>query len=363
MQKKYSGKFAGHSAKSDATPSDSAGTPRKKKRWQIALLCVLLVVLILMITLIGFIIHSLNRINRVDPNESRISQEEWDRLNATDDADENDGSLPTIDPSSVTFPTRNLEHSVGQEDHITNILLIGQDRRPGEGRARSDSMILVSFNQKTDKITMISFLRDNYVQMPGDYYDNRLNVAYALGGMEMLDETLELNFGVQIDANVEVDFEGFQEVIDILGGVDINLTSDEAWYLNNRGGWDLSSGLTHLDGEQALEYSRIRKLDSDFGRTSRQRNVLTTLLESFRNINLTQALALVDKIFPCITTDMTNSEIIGYVTQLLPMLSDAEVNTMHVPEEGDYEGASIQGMSVLVPDYETCREKIAAALK
>lgn len=363
MQKKYRGKFSGQSAKPDASPSDSAGTPQKKKRWQIVLLCVLLAVLILVLAVIGFVIHSLSRINRVDPNESRISQEEWDRLNATGNTEDVDGSLPTIDPSSVTFPTRNLEHTVGSEDHITNILLIGQDRRPGEGRSRSDTMILVSFNQKTDNITMISFLRDNYVQMPGDYYDNRLNVAYALGGMEMLDETLELNFGVQIDANVEVDFEGFEEVIDILGGVDVNLTSDETWYLYNRCGWDLPTGPNHLDGEQALEYARIRKVDSDFGRTSRQRTILTTLLDSVRDISLAQALTLADKIIPYITTDMSNAEIISYVTQLLPMLSDAQVKTMTVPEEGEYEGVSIDGMSVLVPDFETCREKIAAALK
>ncbi len=89
-------------------------------------------------------------------------------------------------------------------------------------------MILVSFNKNQTKITLASFLRDNYVQLPDGYGGDRLNAAYAIGGMEMLDETLEMNFGVNIDANLEVDFSGFSSIIDILGGVEIDLTQAEA---------------------------------------------------------------------------------------------------------------------------------------
>lgn len=84
---------------------------------------------------------------------------------------------------------------------------------------------------------MASFLRDNYVQLPDDYLPNRLNAAYAIGGMEMLDETLEINFGVSVDANLEVDFSSFSSIIDILGGVDIELTEAEASNMNGENGW------------------------------------------------------------------------------------------------------------------------------
>ena len=288
--------------------------------------------------------------------------EEYDQLLGTDELDP-DAAYPTVDENSITFSTTPDGQVIGKEDHIVNILLIGQDRREGEGRSRSDSMILVSFNKKTNKITMASFLRDNYVQLPDDYLPNRLNAAYAIGGMEMLDETLEINFGVSVDANLEVDFSSFSSIIDILGGVDIELTEAEASHMNGENGWGLTGGMNHLDGEQALTYSRIRKLDSDFGRTNRQRNVLTSLFQAFKNIDLTQALGLINEIFPLLTTDMSNAEMIGYVTDLLPMLAKAELTSVHIPGDEDYYNATIRGMMVLVPDLDACREVLAEALQ
>ncbi|MFQ9799037.1 MAG: LCP family protein [Clostridia bacterium] len=100
---------------------------------------------------------------------------------------------------------------------MVNILLIGQDRREGEGRQRSDSMILATINKKSQSIYLTSFMRDMYVPIPG-YSDNRINAAYAFGGMDLLDDTIETNFGIHIDGNVEVDFSGFKTLIDMMGG-------------------------------------------------------------------------------------------------------------------------------------------------
>lgn len=359
---KYNGKFASNDKEKNEKPTNDPEAKPRKKKWQWVLLSVLLVVLALLIAAIVFVWTKLNQIERVDPKETYMSQEEWDAYAASEQTELPDaGTYPALDPDAVEWGS-NPNNPIGQDDtNIVNILLIGQDRRSGEGRARSDSMILVSFNKTDKKITLVSFLRDNYVQIPG-YQDNRLNTAYAIGGMELLDETLSVNFGVSIDANVEVDFSGFTSIIDLLGGVDIELTSAEANHLNNLEGWSLRSGENHLTGEQALSYSRIRYLDSDFGRTNRQRNVLTSLLESFKDISLTKALKLVDEIFPLLTTDMTNKEIISNVTTLLPILSKAEINTMHIPGEDDYYSASIRGMAVIVPDYDACRELLSEAL-
>lgn len=92
-------------------------------------------------------------------------------------------------------------------DGVVNVLLVGQDTRKAEERARSDSMILLSVNKNTNQLTMISLMRDLYVQIPG-YSDNKLNAAYAFGGFELLDETIATNFGIAVDYNVEAQLQG-----------------------------------------------------------------------------------------------------------------------------------------------------------
>lgn len=349
----------------ESSPNRRSRAPKKKTgrrvlRW--ILLSILILLLVMVVAVSILIVSKLNKINRVDPNETRISPEQAATIpDETDVASDDPNTLhPVVREDEITFPTiPDEEMLIGESENIVNILLIGQDRRPGETRARSDSMILVSFNKDINKVTLVSFLRDNYVQIPGGYRDSRLNVAYNYGGMKLLNETLEVNFGIYVDANIEVDFTGFTNVIDTLGGVDVYLTRAEANYM----GGGLTSGMNHLDGETALRYSRLRKLDSDFGRTNRQRTVLESLFNSFRNISLTDALDLADQLFPMLTTDMSNMDMIGYITELLPLLSSAEgLESIHIPGDGDYYNATIRGMMVLVPDLNACREELREVL-
>lgn len=339
---------------------------KKSGQWVRPVLIVLCVVLslVLVILILGTIYLSrwMGKINRTNQSDSyTLSQEEADALEkAQADQDGTDPNAPVLDDKDVIWDA-DPSQIVGKEDHIVNILLIGQDRRPGEGRARSDSMILCTFNKKAGTLTMTSFMRDMYVQIPG-YQSTRINAAYPLGGMELLDEVLQVNFGVHVDANVEVDFGSFQSIVDLLGGVDIDLSSEEAGYLNRHNDWSVSDGMNHLTGEQALAYSRIRYIDSDFNRTSRQRNVLSSLIAAYKNQSLDRMLSLLDEILPLITTDMTDAEITGYVTQLFPMLSGCKVNTMRIPVDDGYQSASIRGMSVLVPDLEVNRQALIDTL-
>lgn len=349
-------------------PSGKGGRFQKKskKRKGLAVLRWILIALLALlaaavIAIVIFVNAKLNQINRPDQSETWLTPEQ-----AASIPDETDLPMGSEEPGGavtepdITWPSEEDEMLLGEEDEIINILLIGQDRRPGEARARSDSMILISVNKDTDKISMVSFLRDNYVQIPGGYRDNRLNVAYSYGGMELLDEALAVNFGIYVDANIEVDFSGFQKIIDLLGGVNIYLTQAEAEYIN--GG--VTAGMNHLNGELALCYSRIRKLDSDFGRTNRQRNVLNSLMNSFQNISLSRALELVDTIFPMVTTDMTNSELISYVTEILPIFkASSEINSFSIPQEGEYYDATIRSMMVLVPDLSACRQRLIDELR
>ena len=316
-------------------------------------ICVILA-LILITLLFGYIYldRMLGLIERDPVDQETLSASERHEIeNQTDPIDDN-FTGPVIDPTDVTWSTEPLE--IMEEEYITNILLIGQDRRPGQGRQRSDAMILCSINTKTKTLTMTSFLRDLYVQIPG-YQDNRLNAPYALGGMELLKETLRLNFGVRVDGCVEVDFSQFEKIVDLMGGVDITLTSAEAAYLN-REGFNLKAGNNHMNGKAALAYSRIRYIGTDFGRTNRQRTVLSALVEQSRDISLSKMHSLLEGILSLIATDMSNRQIIDLSMEIFPMLKSLNLKTQHIPAEGTYQFASIRGMSVIVADMEANRK-------
>lgn len=334
------------------------------KRAFMVILCIVLgLVLTAMIAGTVYANYLLNLMNRADdqPQET-LSQEQIESL-LNEETVEPDASAPVLEGDDVDWGN-DQGTLIETSDNVVNILLIGQDARPGEIRARSDTMMLVTFNKAKKTITMTSFLRDLYVQIPG-YADNKLNVTYVLGGMELLNDTLEKNFGVQVDGNVEVSFDRFAEVIDLLGGVDMELREDEANYINsNSGRYELQAGMQHLDGEQALLYSRIRKLDpdGDFSRTNRQRKVINALIEKFRNTKLTTLMGLLDDLLPMITTDLKNSEILDLAKDLFPMLADCTIVSQRVPADGTYYLAMINQQSCIVADMDAARQLLADTL-
>ena len=334
----------------------SARPSGTKRSVLVVLIAFLAFVLVLAVTLAIFINVTLGKIARSDPDQAYPTQDEaaeYDLRQAIEDAEQRDVVYPELDESALQWTE--AANKLGKEQDLVNTLLIGQDRREGEERQRSDAMILVTFDKTRKTITMTSFLRDLYVQIP-DYGGNRLNAAYAFGGMRLLDETLEENFGVQVDANIEVDFSGFSSIIDTLGGVDIELTQAEAEYMG------LSAGLQHMDGETALTYSRIRYIDSDFGRTERQRNVLTSIHQSVKNITIGRVFSLIDTIFPLLTTDMTNTEMVAYAVDLFPMFSGSSLVSCRIPADGTYSYNTIRGMAIIAPDFEANREILKETL-
>ncbi len=338
---------------------------KKRTSWKRVLLTVLAVLLgLIFALLIGatIVINAvLNKIPRVDRVEATLSLAEIESIENETDPDLPEGTYETMDPEDIQMPSE--AEVIEQEDHIINILLIGQDKRGGTMRSRSDSMILCTVNLEKKTLLMTSFLRDLYVDLPDhngvSFQDNRLNTCYMYGGMEMLNNALELNFGVHVDHNIEVDFSGFSSIIDIMGGVGICLTPQEAGHL----GGGLKEGYNLLNGEQALSYSRIRALDSDFGRTNRQRTVMISLLEQVRYMNIDQLTALINTVFPLVTTDMTNAEIIAYAISCFPILKDLTVSTQYIPAQGTYNATFVRGMSVLIPDFEANRKILRDTLK
>lgn len=262
------------------------------------------------------------------------------------------------------FLTKLQNRSIGGiGSNLVNILLVGQDQREGEDTARSDSMILCTYNKETKKLVMTSFLRDLYVPIPG-HGRNRINAAYANGGLDLLEETLETNFGLHIDGGIEADFSQFSQIIDLLGGVEIELRQDEADFINAETGSSLSEGIQQLDGQQALLYSRIRNLDADgdFSRTDRQRKLLSALVAHFQNTGLLQMMDLVETLMPMISTDMSKVQVLTLALELLPNLSELEVSSQSVPAPGTYTDQTIDGMAVLEADPDAIREMLQQTL-
>lgn len=321
------------------------------KRVALIILCIFLALVLAALILVAVGQYYLGLINR-DVDDSTMSNEEYEQW-LQDQTEVATGTAPEIDPEDVTWQDQYIE----QGKHIINILLIGQDRREGEGRQRSDSMILCTINTKTKTLTMTSFMRDLYVQIPG-YSPNKMNACYQIGGMDLLDACLETNFGVTVDGNVEVDFSGFMDVVDMMGGVEIELNQSEANYLNRRGNWDvddstagtwnLQAGVNHLTGEQALAYSRIRYVgNGDFERTERQRKVLSAMVEQSRDLSIPQLNGLLQAALPLLTTDLSNQEIIGYAAKVFTILPDLKIDTQRVPADGTWEYAVINNLDVV----------------
>jgi len=335
---------------------------RSGKRIALIILCTILAAILTAMVGVTVMAHSLmNKMNRVDGSDTTISIQEMEAYLEAEKEQET-GESPAIRDEDVDWGQM-LGSLLGDSDDVINILLIGQDRRPGETRARSDSMILCTIDRNEKAIVLTSFMRDLYVQIPG-YGNNRLNASYAWGGMELLNKTLEENFGIYIDGNVEVDFEQFTEIVDLLGGVPMELRADEAQYINIDTQSSLTEGLQQLSGKQALSYSRIRNLDADadFSRTNRQRKVLDALFRQVKDAGLVRLLTLLDEVLPMVTTDMGNGEILGYATKVFPMLSGASISSQRVPADGAYKGAMIDGMSVLVADMDKTRQMLQETL-
>lgn len=258
--------------------------------------------------------------------------------------------------------------SLPNNENVYNILLLGNDTRGSGVGERTDAMVLVSINKDNKEITMTSFLRDIYVYIPGCGY-NRLNAANVFGGPSLTLDTIEQNFGVAIDSYAEVNFFAFIDIIDILGGVDVELSNAEIsemnekmqevnWYTyysdaylyeNNIYG---GAGSYHLNGAQTLAYCRVRYADSDFGRTERQRIVLEQIWEKAKQMSITDATSILSQVLPQVTTNLSQADCLSLISSAPQMLS-YETSALHIPADNTYSLAMINGMSVLSIDMES----------
>lgn len=326
----------------------------KKSVWIKALAVVLLAALLLGAIGVSFVYSKLNKIQRAQAGTNQLTDDALAGLLAEDPTASYIDD-PEPESTDVTIP-KETTPGYGKMGKVINVLLIGQDAREGEESKNADTVILITINKETKKITMTSFLRDSYVSLNGikdiegkpRYGATKLTLVYAvghryggdLGAMYLMDRVIEKNFGPVVDHNIEVSMDAFDTCINALGGVTVTLDEDEAKYMNNYfKDYDDRSyavGENLVDGWAAEVYVRIRHAnygDNDFNRTDRQRAVVAQVLEKVKNKSLLEINKLVDTLLPLVLTDMTNADMTNYILEILPLLPEMTLESIQCPNE------------------------------
>lgn len=314
-------------------------------------------------------------LNRVHYDPGHNTSNNKTSTNNVQNSTVSDSSLPKVNTYDGTLMN---------DPMILNIMLFGADTRADSDSGNSDTIILLSVDTRHKKLKLLSFMRDTYVEIPG-YENNKLNAAYSIGGASLSVHTVQANYGIQIDRYAVVDFSSFRNIIDKLGGIDVELTADEIEYinwqywinsqdeykntvgseqreyvrenlkyywLNNVGESEKQLKLSeytfhensdgeqvttvHLNGRQALWHSRNRGEDGicsgdDYTRTERQRNVLSVIINKMKSADITTILSIILDIGPMITTNLKTSEIISLANNITKYLN-YQIESKSAPE-------------------------------
>ena len=240
-----------------------------------------------------------------------------------------------------------LMHSAG----VTNILLMGIDTKEVAAQTRSDSMILLSIDTVHRRLTLTSFMRDMYVQVPG-HGGTKLTHACAYAGPQLTVDTIELNFGIRIDGYVKIGYKIFVDLVNGIGGITVPEIDDTESRALAKEGVDIAPGVNvHLNGHQALNYCRIRKGQSDFQRTERQREALSLIIKKAMKTSPFTLLKLARSIASQVESSIEKHNLIRIAMQALPCLA-ADVQQQRIPVDGSWDNGTRDGMSVLLVDFE-----------
>lgn len=335
---------------SDEQDGGAAAGKKKLRRWQKVLIGCLVAALVLCTG--GYFVfdYFYGKMNYDDGSDA-VQQEE------TFDKDDNAEGLNQLNPEDIQ-----LDSAVGKEkdNDVINILLAGEEAI-GDDRGRTDSIMIATLNMKDKAVRLTSIMRDAYVQIPG-YSDNKINAAYHNGGIKLLKETIKVNFGIEVDGYVLVQFDSFENLIDALGGIDIELSEREVSYLNRTNyisdytNHNLSVGMNHLNGNQALGYARVRYVEKgvysgDFARTLRHRTVMKAIFDKYKEKSILELVQMVPELLPLVTTDLSKSQCVEYLGKFVQVRGEnPELEMLNVPVEGAYRLAGVRGMSVVLLD-------------
>ena len=393
--------------------ADKGGSKRRGSKgnggtaWKIVLAVVLTFVLTLGLlagAVLWYVNTKLGKVNQATFEDKDVSGQDLSGLigNLDETAPPQvDNTVPATEPPTEPPTEAPTEPDYGQTGKVVNILVVGQDYRQGEAHKLADCIMLLTLNKETHTLVLTSFLRDSYVKL-SNYAGhscgwNRINTAYALGyswrgdagAMEMLNETLEENYGVKVDGNVEFSFETFIRVIDAIGGVEVELYGDELDYLMDmlnryKAQYNLTiepgdpeyertnihEGTCTLYDNFALEYVRARHVnagDNDMNRTMRQQKALSQVLKKLQALSPLELNSLIDQVLGEITTNISADDLKVYIQELTPYLFDLNLVSNQIPVYGTYKGEMKElpdGLSGVLVNYNFQKNKdIMAAVQ
>jgi LCP family protein required for cell wall assembly len=237
-------------------------------------------------------------------------------------------------------------------DSIKNIALFGIDAEEGQS-GRSDSIMIATIDSAHNKIKVTSIMRDSYVNIT-DHGMDKINHAYAFGGPTLAIRTLNENFGLNIEDFVSVNFSSLPQIIDILGGITVDITDEEISHIPGVS----STGPTVLNGEQALAYSRIRYASGgDYERTHRHRNVMSAVLKKALGASPTSYPSILNNILPLVQTNLSSGDFISLATKVAG-LGNGDLEQERFPRDGDGQGDSSSGIYYLKFDIETVKKQM-----
>ena len=267
-----------------------------------------------------------------------------------------------VDPNTIIWPDHPGDGK--HVDGVYNILLLGEEAiGSGQGRGRTDVIVIATMNTLTNKLMLTSLMRDTLVQIPG-FKDNKLNTAYERGGLDLMYETIALNYDIQLDGCVMVNFENFEKIIDKLGGLELTLTAGEARYLNSTNYIskpqyrNVTEGKQLMNGNQVLGYSRVRKRatitgnNNDYGRTDRHRIVLNAIFDKYKTKSKVELATMMLNILPMITSDIDSKNFELLLNSFIEM-GTMEISQLRIPADGTFtDNVKVRGMDVLIPDLQ-----------
>lgn len=256
-----------------------------------------------------------------------------------------------------------------QKENITNIALFGIDTgREKYETAHSDAIMVLSIDKDHKKIKLTSLMRDLYVEIEG-HGKNKLNAAYSFGGPELAVKTLNRNFDLDITDYAIVDFVGLSSIIDIMGGVELEVKEKEIQEINKymkevaemkkeKATPVIKAGMQLLNGNQATAYARIRKVgEGDFGRAERQKNVLSALFNKLKDQDITKYPSIAAALLPYVKTSLSAGEIVTTGVDVLKQ-GVGDIDWYRFPLYGYCKGEKIQGTWYLTTDLSVTKEHI-----
>lgn len=297
--------------------------------------------------------------------------------------DSNPSSIDYLDNEIITdtsdlemdieeLPQQEVVEATGeiiQDDNVFNVLLIGTDERKSEfsDNARGDTCILLSINKETMEVKLVSFERGTGMPILGGTYKGQydwLTHTFNYGGANLMMQEIRECFRVDVDHYVRVNIRTFMDLINSVGGVDVELTSAEANYIRTHADkygremrvlneiQSVSAGMNHLNGATAMMYVRCRAIDSDWQRVVRQRTVVSALINKAKGMSLTELNAMMDTVLPLVRTNLTEEEITSLLL-LVPRASEIQIDQMTLPAKGTYGGMTgMGGRNMYAADFQ-----------